>query len=214
MSKASGVERAGGDCLEDFDQLREDAGLSELLGHGVPSAEAARKFFYQFHDGEKIEQAQQALAERVSYIREENPALQALAQVNQDVVREPKAVAGMASGQSGLDRGGPRRHPKRTGRRSDALRTFRGQCGLVAAGRADLQRADRSEAAGAAARVAYGSAQATAFSDLQYSREISASRAPYPAAIGLELAAVFHCTVPHACCPCLLADRDRQKKHF
>jgi hypothetical protein len=83
------LNAAGGNCLEDFDQLRADAGLSELLGHAVPSAEAARKFLYQFHDGEKIEQAQQALAaERVSYIPEENPALQGLAQVNQDVVRE------------------------------------------------------------------------------------------------------------------------------
>ncbi len=83
------LNAAGGDCLEDFDQLRADAGLSELLGHAVPSAEAARKFLYQFHDGEKIEQAQQALAaERVSYIPEENPALQGLAQVNQAVVRE------------------------------------------------------------------------------------------------------------------------------
>src|SRR2546427_13286883 len=83
------LNAAGGDCLEDFDQLRADAGLSELLGHAVPSAEAARKFLYQFHDGEKIEQAQQALAaERVSYIPEEEPALQGLAQVNQDAVRE------------------------------------------------------------------------------------------------------------------------------
>jgi len=78
------LNAAGGDCLEDFDRLREDAGLSELLGHAVPSAEAARKFLYQFHDGEKIEQAQQTLAAgRVSYIPEENPALQGLAQVNQ-----------------------------------------------------------------------------------------------------------------------------------
>ncbi len=51
------LNAARGDCLEDFDQLRADAGLSELLGHAVPSAEAARKFLYQFHDGEKIEQA-------------------------------------------------------------------------------------------------------------------------------------------------------------
>ncbi|HLJ26132.1 MAG TPA: hypothetical protein VKY85_05440, partial [Candidatus Angelobacter sp.] len=49
----------GGDCLEDFEQLREDAGLKEMLGHEVPSAEAARKFLYQFHDEKKIEQAQQ-----------------------------------------------------------------------------------------------------------------------------------------------------------
>jgi hypothetical protein len=75
--------------LEDFDALREDGGLAEMLGHAVPSAEAARKFLYQFHDGEKIEPAQQALvAGRVSYIPEESPALQGLAQVNQEVVRE------------------------------------------------------------------------------------------------------------------------------
>ena len=83
------LNAVGGDCLEDFDQLREDAGLAEMLGHGIPSAEAARKFLYQFHEEEKIEQAQQGLAaERVSYIPEESAALQDLAQVNQDVVRE------------------------------------------------------------------------------------------------------------------------------
>src|SRR5258708_31589194 len=83
------LNAVAGDCLEDFDQLREDAGLAEMLGHAVPSAAAERKFLYQFHDGEKIERAQQALAaERVSYIPGENPALQGLAQVNQDVVRE------------------------------------------------------------------------------------------------------------------------------
>src|ERR1700758_4420140 len=79
----------GGDCLEDFDQLREDAGLAEMLGHAVPSAEAARKFLYQFHDEEKMEQAQQELAPgRVSYIPEENAPLQGLAQVNEEVVQE------------------------------------------------------------------------------------------------------------------------------
>ncbi len=83
------LNAVGGDCLEDFDQLREDAGLAEMLGHAVPSAEAARKFLYQFHDAEKIEQAQQELAaERVSYIPEESVALRGLGQVNRDVVRE------------------------------------------------------------------------------------------------------------------------------
>jgi hypothetical protein len=83
------LNAVGGDCLEDFDQRREDAGLAEMLGHAVPSAEAARKFLYQFHDAEKIEQAQQELAaERVSYIPEESVALRGLAQVNRDVVRE------------------------------------------------------------------------------------------------------------------------------
>ena len=51
----------GGECLEDLDRLREDAGLAEMLGHAVPSSEAARKFLYQFHDENKITAAQQEL---------------------------------------------------------------------------------------------------------------------------------------------------------
>jgi hypothetical protein len=79
----------GGDCLEDFEQLREDAGLAEMLGHEVPSAEAARKFLYQFHDEAKIEQAQQALpVNRVAYVPEESEPLAGVARVNEEVVRE------------------------------------------------------------------------------------------------------------------------------
>ena len=36
----------GGECLDDFARLREDAGLAEMLGHELPSPEAARKFLY------------------------------------------------------------------------------------------------------------------------------------------------------------------------
>jgi hypothetical protein len=83
------LNAVGGDCLEDFDPLREDAGLAEMLGHAVPSAEAARKFLYPFHDEGKIEQAQRELAPgRVSYIPEESSPLQGLAQVNEEVVQE------------------------------------------------------------------------------------------------------------------------------
>jgi hypothetical protein len=79
----------GGDCLEDFDYLREDGGLKEMLGHEVPSAEAARKFLYQFHEEEKIEQAQRELGEgQVSYIPGESVALAGLGEVNAEVVRE------------------------------------------------------------------------------------------------------------------------------
>jgi Transposase DDE domain group 1 len=79
----------GGGCLEDFDLLREDAGLSEMLGHAIPSAEAARKFLNQFHDAEKIAQAQSALPlDRVAYIPGESEPLQGLAAVNRDVVGE------------------------------------------------------------------------------------------------------------------------------
>ena len=83
------LNAAGGDCLEDFACLGEDRGLAVMLGHEVPSPEAARKFLYQFHDPEKIEQAQRELAAgEASYMPEEGAALRGLAQVNQDVVRE------------------------------------------------------------------------------------------------------------------------------
>ena len=51
------LNAAGGECLDDFARLREDAGLAELLGHEIPSPEAARNFLYQFHDDEKIVEA-------------------------------------------------------------------------------------------------------------------------------------------------------------
>lgn len=79
----------GGGCLEDFERLREDQGLSQMLGHEIPSPEAGRKFLYQFHDAKQIEAAQQALpVGQVSYIPGESAALQGLAQVNRDLVWE------------------------------------------------------------------------------------------------------------------------------
>jgi hypothetical protein len=60
-----------------------------MLGHAIPSAEAARKFLYQFHDAAKIEEAQRELpVGRVAYIPGESQPLQALAAVNRDVVQE------------------------------------------------------------------------------------------------------------------------------
>lgn len=79
----------GGECLDDFERLREDAGLSELVGHGIPSPEAARKFLYEFHDEQKIEEAkQQRLPDQIAYIPGENQGLQGLAAVNRDLIRE------------------------------------------------------------------------------------------------------------------------------
>ncbi|MGB7720406.1 MAG: hypothetical protein WBL65_10935, partial [Bryobacteraceae bacterium] len=79
----------GGDCIEDFERLREDEGLAEMLGHEVPSCAAARKFLYGFHDESKLEQAQKELpVGQVSYIAEESAPLRALAQVNQEMVQE------------------------------------------------------------------------------------------------------------------------------
>jgi hypothetical protein len=79
----------GGDCLEDFERLREHDGLAEMLGHAIPSPEAARKFLYQFHDDSKLKEAQNELpVGQVSYIAEESAPLRALAQVNQGMVQE------------------------------------------------------------------------------------------------------------------------------
>jgi len=83
------LNAVGGECLEDFERLREDAGLAEMMGHDVPSPEAARKFLYQFHDENKIAEAQQQLAlGEASYIPEESAALRGLAQANREVVQE------------------------------------------------------------------------------------------------------------------------------
>lgn len=84
------LNAAGGDCLEDFDHLRADTGLAELIGHELPSPEAARKFLYQFHDDSKVVEAQQqelALG-RASSIPQESATLAALGMVNREVVQE------------------------------------------------------------------------------------------------------------------------------
>jgi DDE family transposase len=83
------LNAVGGECLEDLERLREDEGLAELLGHGIPSPEAARKFLYQFHSEEKIEEAKQQLELGAkAYIPGENGPLAGLGQVNRELVQE------------------------------------------------------------------------------------------------------------------------------
>jgi len=82
------LNAAGGECLADFDRLREDGGLAELLGHAIPSPEAARNFLYEFHAQAKIAEAKQPLSlGQVAYIPGENEALQGWAQVNRDLIQ-------------------------------------------------------------------------------------------------------------------------------
>jgi hypothetical protein len=79
----------GGECVDDFQHLREDAGLKEMLGHEVPSPEAARQFLNQFHAEEKIAEAKQRRGpEQIAFIPEEAEALAGLGQVNRELVRE------------------------------------------------------------------------------------------------------------------------------
>lgn len=82
------LNAAGGECLDDFERLRADPGLGQLIGHEVPSPEAARKFLYAFHEEEKIEQAkQQRLPDQIAYIPSESEALEGLGKVNQDLIQ-------------------------------------------------------------------------------------------------------------------------------
>jgi len=79
----------GGDRVDDFAHLREDAGLKEMLGHEVPSPEAARQFLKQFHSEEKLEQARDGRKlEQIAFIPEEVDALAGLGEVNRELVRE------------------------------------------------------------------------------------------------------------------------------
>jgi len=81
------LNAAGGECLEDFERLRQDPGLAEMIGHGLPSPEAARKFLYAFHEEAKIEEAQQQrLPGQIAYIPEETEPLEGLGRVNRNLV--------------------------------------------------------------------------------------------------------------------------------
>src|ERR1700719_3675998 len=82
------LNAASGECLDDFGPLRQD-GVRALIGHNLPSPEAARKFLYQFHDERLIEHAQRRLLPvQISYIPKENQPLEGLGQVNTDLVGE------------------------------------------------------------------------------------------------------------------------------
>jgi hypothetical protein len=82
------LNAAGGECVDDFAQLRSDPGLAELVGHELPSPEAARNFLNAFHEEKKIQEAQQRrLPEQIAYIPEENQALEGLGRVNRDLVQ-------------------------------------------------------------------------------------------------------------------------------
>jgi hypothetical protein len=79
----------GGECVDDFQYLREDGGLKQMLGHEIPSPEAARQFLNQFHGEGKIEEAKQRRGpEQIAFIPEESDALLGLGQVNEELVQE------------------------------------------------------------------------------------------------------------------------------
>ena len=83
------LNAVGGECLDDFQHLREDAGLKEMLGHAMPSPEAARQFLNRFHSEAKLEQARgHRKPEQIAFIPEEADVLSGLGEVNRELVRE------------------------------------------------------------------------------------------------------------------------------
>ena len=83
------LNAVGGECCDDFERLREDPGLSELIGHGAPSPAVARKFLNQFHAEEKIEAAKLGrVGDQIAYMAEENAPLDGLGLVNRALVQE------------------------------------------------------------------------------------------------------------------------------
>ena len=73
----------GGECPEDFQNLRQDEGLSVMLGYQLPPPSTARAWLDQYHDPA-------AMAKRPlqgSFIPQESPALGGLGQLNQQTIR-------------------------------------------------------------------------------------------------------------------------------
>jgi len=48
------VSALGGECLDDFDQVRRDRGLAALLGYELPAASTARQWLDRFHAPEAV----------------------------------------------------------------------------------------------------------------------------------------------------------------
>jgi len=69
---------AGGECNDDFNQLRSDAALAETLGHALPSPSRAKQFLYAFHDDERDEGVEEQRRLFPSLVREENASLAGL----------------------------------------------------------------------------------------------------------------------------------------
>jgi hypothetical protein len=74
--------------------------LSEMIGHGIPSPEAARQFLYPFHEEEKIEEAKQRRrGEEIAYIPEEGEALKGLTPASLPTdLQTPFPAGGVAGG--------------------------------------------------------------------------------------------------------------------
>jgi len=82
------LHAAGGDCKDDMERLRSDAGITKMLGYQVPGARCVGDFLELFHEEEKIEHAREQAQgqERLAFIPEENGLLCGLQRVQRELV--------------------------------------------------------------------------------------------------------------------------------
>lgn len=73
----------GGECPDDFDNLRLDQGLGAMLGYRLPAASTARQWLDLFHDEELLK----GRPSQGSFIPQESPRLTALRSVGQRTIR-------------------------------------------------------------------------------------------------------------------------------
>jgi len=87
------LHAAGGDCMQDIEPLRQDGGVTKMLGYAAPSQRCVSDFLEAFHDPEKVAQARDRAQrqERLSFIPQETAALWGLGQAARGIVR---AIAG------------------------------------------------------------------------------------------------------------------------
>ncbi len=96
---------AGGDCMQDIEQLRADSGLTKMLGYRVPSQRCVADFLESFHDAEQISRAREKAQSKkqLSFIPEEPPALIGLAQVMVGLMRASQANTKTPASQATVD---------------------------------------------------------------------------------------------------------------
>jgi hypothetical protein len=88
---------AGGESIEDVRVLARDPGLERLLGRALPSPDALHRFLLRFHDESSLRDRPAEGA----FIPDESGALQALHEVNVELVR--RATLPLAPRQATLD---------------------------------------------------------------------------------------------------------------
>ncbi len=77
------LHAAGGDCMDDMERLRVDAGIGKMLGFQPPSPSCMRAFLETFHEGEAVSRARMVAQSRgrQAFLVEENGYLSGLGAV-------------------------------------------------------------------------------------------------------------------------------------